>query len=98
MGIDFIPTGVATGVSGSIFAKEVVTVIAAAGTFVPAAGLYYAYAEGADVVAQVQDSGGAWNTITGAAVPSGLVISDGVNLRFFNSGVGSENVTLIKVG
>lgn len=99
MGADFVPTGVATGVSGSIFAAEVVTAISDSnGTFVPAPGLYYAYAVGADVNLQVQDSTGSWQDVL-AAAKGGLICSDGVNVRFINTGSGGdENVTLIKIG
>lgn len=97
MSLDFIPTGVATGVSGSIFGAQVTTAIAAAGTFVPAVGNYYAYGLGADVRFQIQDAVGAWNNVYLAGA-GGFVCSDGTNVRFLNSGVGSENVTLIKIG
>jgi len=97
MGLDFIPTGVATGLSGSIMAKEVTTTIGAGLTFIPAAGVYYAYGVGADVKYQIQDSGGTWRDVSAVTV-GGLIVSDGTNTRYINGGGGNETVSLIKIG
>ena len=91
-----IPTGVATGVSGSLFAAQVVTTIAAAGTYVPAAGNYYAYALGADLVMEVQDSGGIWRAVTAAGVSPNNFETDGTNIRFRSPAGGA--ISLIKIG
>jgi len=92
------PTGVATGVNGSLCSKEITTVIGAGLAFIPAAGQYYAYGLGVDVRFQVQDSGGGWNNLAAAGVGLGNFETDGTNVRVINNGGGSENITLIKVG
>ena len=97
MSLDFVPTGIATGVSGSIMGTQVTTAIGAGLAFVPDAGVYYAYGLGADVRMQIRDSGGAWNNVLATAV-GGMFCSDASNVRFINNGVASENITLIKVG
>jgi hypothetical protein len=100
MSDDFIPTGVATGVSGSIMHTEVTTSIPSVGPtgfFIPDAGIYYAYGVGADVNLQIQDSAGVWQDVWAAAV-GGIFTSDAVNVRFVNLGGYAEDVTLIKVG
>ena len=97
MGSGFIPTGIATGIAGSILAKEVVQAIAAGARFVLPAGDFYVYAVGADVRLQILDSTGVWNNLTAAGVgPGGLVTADGVGLGFVNNGGVSENITFIK--
>lgn len=96
-----IATGIPVTAAGSILAPGVTTAIAPAGTFVPAIGVYYCWSVGADVKFQVQDSdgGGTWHDITAAgAKPTGVVYSDGTNMRFINGGVGSENVVLQRIG
>ena len=98
MGFDNrVPTGIATGVSGTLMGSEVITSIAAAARFIPAAGDYYMYAVGADVRVQVQDSTGTWQNVTAVAV-GGFISCDGTNVGLRNSGAGAENVTLQKCG
>ncbi len=92
-----IPTGIATGVAGSLFSAQVVNSIAAAGTFVPAAGQYYAYAMGADVRFQIQDLTG-WVNVLAAGISPGEFETDGTNIRFINNGVSAETVTTVKIG
>ena len=96
MSLDFVPTGIATGTSGSIMGNQVTTAIAAGGNYVPAAGVYYAYAVGANTQLQIQDTNG-WQNVFAVAV-GGMFCADGTNIRFLNGGGGSQNVTLIKVG
>ncbi len=100
MGTDFVPTGIATGLSGSIFGKALTTVIVpgAGGAFIPAAGLFYAYGLGANVVFEVLDDSGVWNAPAAAGVSPGLFCSDGVDVRFRNAGGGNQNVVTIKIG
>ena len=94
-----IPTGIATGAAGSIFVKEVVQSIGAGLRFALPVGTFCVYLVGADVRYQVQDSTGTWQNITAAGViPSGDIISDGVNKAFFNGGGGAENISYIKIG
>lgn len=97
MGTDFVPTGVQTGLSGSICAAQVITSILAAGNSVIAPGLYLFYAVGANITLQVQDSAGAWNNVTAIGV-GGMVCSDGTNMRFNNAGAGTQTVTSVKIG
>lgn len=100
MGADFIPTGIATGVVGSLFATEVTQAVAAQTRFVLPAGTYYVYTVGTDIRLQVQASGGVWNNITAIGViPGGVLVSDGVNIAMWNAhATASENITYIKVG
>ena len=93
-----IPTGVATGVPGALFAKEVLTNIPTLQTFVPAAGNYYAFSIDAGIVTEVQDSTGAWRTVAAAGVNPGNFETDGTNLRFRQSGAGTGAISLIKLG
>lgn len=99
MGTDFVPTGIATGLSGSIFSKATTTVIVpgAAGAFIPTAGLYYAYGLGAGVQMEILDDSGVWNLV-GLAGQGQMFCSDGTNLRFRNTGGGNQNVLTIKIG
>lgn len=99
MGTDFVPTGIANGLSGSVFSKATTTVVVpgAGGAFLPAAGLYYAYGLGAGIVMEVLDDSGAWNLV-GLAGQGQMFCSDGVNLRFRNTAGGNQNVVTIKVG
>ena len=98
MAIPILATGIPTGV-GSLFQKEVVTSIAAAGRFVLPVGTYYIIAVGADVRLQVIDSTGTWNNITAAGVvPPGHYFADGASLGLVNNGAGAENVTTIQTG
>src|SRR2546428_13240340 len=97
MGSGFIPTGIATGIAGSILAKEVVQAIAAGARFVLPAGDFYVYAVGADVRLQILDSTGVWNNLTAAGVgPGALVTADGVGLALFNAGGRAGNLTYKK--
>lgn len=100
MGTDFVPTGIATGLSGSIFGKGVVNVITpgAGGAFIPAAGLYYAYGQGAGIIFEVLDDLGNWNAPNAVGVSPCMFVSDAVDVRFRNTTGGNQNVTLIKVG
>jgi len=94
-----IPTGIATGAAGSIFVQEVVQSIGAGLRFALPVGTIYVYLVGADVRMQIQDSTLTWQNITAAGViPGGVLISDGVNLAFFNGGGGAVNISYIKVG
>ena len=100
MGTDFVPTGIATGVSGSIFSKALTTVIVpgAGGAFIPAAGLFYAYGLGAGIIFEVQDDSGVWNAPAAAGVSPGMFCSDAVNVRFRGTAGGNQNVVTIKIG
>lgn len=97
MPFDFLPTGVATGVSGSIMGAQTVVSILTGGHYVVPIGTYYAYALGAAVKLQVQDSGSVWRDVSAVTI-GGMLISDGTNVRFVNGGVGTQTVTLVKIG
>jgi hypothetical protein len=98
MGVDFIPTGVQTGLSGSITAAPQVVTIGAGGNYVVPAGSYTAYAVGANTQLQVQDATPAWQAVSAVSVGIPFFCSDGTNYRFQNAGGGSQTVTLIKIG
>ncbi len=97
MGVDFVPTGIQTGVAGSMMGTEVVTTIAAATRVILAAGLYFYYAVGVNITLQVLDSTGAWQNVTAAGV-GGVAPSDGTDVAFFNAGGGNQTVKTQKIG
>jgi len=94
---DKIPTGIATGVSGTLMGSPVVTAIAAQTRYIPTAGDYFFYAVGANVQVQIFD-GAAWQNVTAVGV-GGFESFDGANVGFFNGAAGaSQNVTTQKAG
>lgn len=97
MGIDFLPTGIATGLSGALTGSAVINAVPGLGALVIPAGLYAMYAVGANITYQVQDQNGAWQNITVAGV-GGIIVSDGTNFRWNNTNAAAQNVTTIKIG
>jgi hypothetical protein len=92
-----LPTGIATGSTGSMVANSVTEDIAAAGSFVVPVGDYVFYAVGATTRLQVRDENGGWQNVWAVAI-GGFVHSDGTNFRFQNAGGGQESVTYHKIG
>jgi hypothetical protein len=70
-------------------------------TWIVPAGRYYMWASGNNVQLQVLDSGGTWRTVgtlpLATGTVSGLIISDGVNLRLNNGSGASRTVYLISL-
>ena len=97
MSLDFVPTGIATGISGTLMGTEVVTTIAAAGRYIVPAGVYYLYAVGANCQLQVLNSAGVWQNVFAAGV-GGLIASEGTNVGVVNNGAGNQTVTTQKLG
>src|SRR5258706_357556 len=109
MGVDTVPTGISTGVSGSLLGSPVANSVPANGVLVLAAGSYSLYALGAvgvplgdhycydiggDIVVQILTSQGDWKTVSVGS----LVSSDGANVRFFNGGLAIQSITTQKIG
>lgn len=94
---DAIPTGIATGTSGSLLGAAVVNSIGIGATFTLAAGVYVIYVVGAAVRPQVFD-GTAWQNVEAAALPQSVYYSDGINFRFINNGAGAQSFTSQKIG
>lgn len=92
---DKVPTGIATGVSGTLMGTESVQALAAGAGYTPAAGDYFVRAVGANIQVQILDSGGAWQAAAVAGV-GGYFSFDGVSVRLFNTGGAQQNVTLQK--
>jgi hypothetical protein len=108
MGLDTVPTGIITGVAGSLMSGPLVITVPAGGNVVlgPAlatptlplgAGLYCITAMGANVTYQVFD-GNAWQNIVAAGVAAPFIYSDGISFRFANAAGAPQNVTLQKIG
>jgi hypothetical protein len=70
-------------------------------TWIVPAGRYYMWASGNGVQLQVLDSGGTWRTVgtlpLATGTVSGLIISDGVNLRLNNVSNANRTVFLISL-
>jgi hypothetical protein len=70
-------------------------------TWIVPAGRYYMWASGNNVQLQVLDSGGTWRTVgtlpLATGTVSGLIISDGVNLRLNNVSGANRTVYLISL-
>jgi len=70
-------------------------------TWIVPAGRYYMWASGNNVQLQVLDSGGTWRTVgtlpLATGTVSGLIISDGVNLRLNNVSGANRTVFLISL-
>ena len=70
-------------------------------TWIVPAGRYYMWASGNGVQLQVLDSGGTWRTVgtlpLATGTVSGLIISDGVNLRLNNGSGANRTVFLISL-
>lgn len=93
---DKVPTGVATGVAGTLMGTEVLNTVLANGVLLVPVGDYYVYAVGANITVQIQDSLGVWNNVTAAGV-GGLVSSDGANVRFSNAAAANQTVKTQKL-
>jgi hypothetical protein len=104
MGLDFVPTGILTGVAGSVFAAPQVVTLAHGAVSVIAAGVYWLYATDADMDLEVVTSATTptWTKIKdGDAAPLGvLIMSDGTNVRLHNSHASTDGevASLIKIG
>ena len=94
---DAIPTGIATGVSGTLLGSPVVNTITTGATATLAAGVYVIITVGADIRSQVFD-GAAWQNVDAAGAPFAVYYSDGVNMRFINNAATSQSFTSLKIG
>ena len=98
MGLDTIPTGIATGVAGSLLGARVVNNVPANGTLVLLPGIYVLVAMGLNVSYQVQDDAGGWNNVVAINTAAPLIYSDGTNFRFNNAAGAIQTATTIKIG
>ena len=105
MGTDFVPTGMAVGVAGSILSgvrnwatggTGTVT-IGAGGNFVVPAGCWMATDAGTNIALFAFD-GTVWSQASVAAGSIPFFCSDGINMRFQNAGAGNQTVDLQKIG
>src|SRR5258705_12987414 len=97
MGVDTVPTGISTGVSGSLLGSPVANSVPANGVLVLAAGVYSLYAMGANTRYEVFD-GSVWQILVAVGGISPLIYSDGINYRFANVTGVVQTATTIKIG
>jgi len=97
MGTDFVPTGMAVGVAGSVLAAVDRRTIGAGGNYVVPAGCYMATDAGTNIALFAFD-GTVWSQASVAAGSIPFFCSDGINMRFQNAGAGNQTVDLQKIG
>ena len=97
MGLDTVPTGIATGTAGSLLGTPVVNSLTANAVAVLAVGTYSLYAMGSNIRYEVFD-GSVWQIIVPVGTQAALIYSDGTNYRLNNIGATTQTATTIKIG
>ena len=91
---DLSDSAVTAAKIGKSFGTAATLSIDASGTYVVPAGIYMVVADDAQIILEISTDGG--STWYGVAPPSGLVVSDGVNVRLRNTdGAAAHNAYLL---